>query len=291
MKPQLLKVSKDFVHSFSARRDTTPDINNRWHYHPEIELIYLKKGHGTQFLGDSITPFLDGDLILIGSNLPHYWQFDEAYFEASATKQKLSADVVVVHFDQNFWGNEFLNLPENKLIRDTLEQAKRGIKISGEAQQTIGAKIEKIVNQEGVSKIICLMEILLNIGESKDNNFIASVGFQHNILENEKDRIYTIYKYALANFKKKITLEEISGIANMSPNSFCRYFKSKTRKSFSTFLNEIRVSHACKLLIENELHVKEICYESGFYNFSSFHKCFKNITGKNPLKYHKSFKK
>jgi len=288
MKPQLLKVSKDLIHSFAARRDCQPDINNRWHYHSEIELIFFKKGHGTQYIGDRISPFAEGDVILVGSNLPHYWQFDRSYFKK---EPNADVDVSVIHFDHDFWGAQFLDLPENKVIKATLEQAERGIKLTGSARQEIGGKIQKIVDAEGGRKLLLLMDVLLDIGDLDEKSLIASVGFRHNFLDSEKDRINAIYNYALNNYKRQITLEEISAVANISPTSFCKYFKAKSRKTFSSFINEIRISNACKLLIEDELQVKEICYESGFYNFTSFHKYFKHFTGKSPMQYHKSFKR
>jgi YesN/AraC family two-component response regulator len=286
MKPQLLKVSTNLVHSFNARRDIMPNVNNHWHYHPEVELVYFKKGNGTQFIGDCITQFNIGDVVLVGSNLPHYWQFDGSYFnkEADAT-----ADVSVVHFNENFWGDMFLELPENKEIKDVLKRSKRGIQITGANLMEIGNLIEKVIHAEGARKIILLMEVLLAIGDSAENNTLASMGFQHNFQESEKDRINAIYNYTIANFKKKISLEEIAAVANISPNSFCKFFKSRSRKTYSRFINEIRVGNACKLLINNQLNVKEICYDSGFYNFASFHKYFKEITGKSPLSYQKTY--
>jgi YesN/AraC family two-component response regulator len=286
MKPQLLKVSTNLVHSFNARRDIMPNVNNHWHYHPEVELVYFKKGNGTQFIGDCITQFNTGDVVLVGSNLPHYWQFDGSYFnkEADAT-----ADVSVVHFNENFWGDMFLELPENKEIKDVLKRSKRGIQITGANLMEIGNLIEKVIHAEGARKIILLMEVLLAIGDSAENNTLASMGFQHNFQESEKDRINAIYNYTIANFKKKISLEEIAAVANISPNSFCKFFKSRSRKTYSRFINEIRVGNACKLLINNQLNVKEICYDSGFYNFASFHKYFKEITGKSPLSYQKTY--
>ena len=119
MRPQLLKVSKEPRHSFSVRQDIMPCINNRWHYHSEVELIHFKKGSGTQFVGDSIKEFKAGDVVLIGSNLPHYWKFDDAFFDVESTR---SVDVRVAHFNENFWGQEFLQLPENLLIKSLLEK-------------------------------------------------------------------------------------------------------------------------------------------------------------------------
>lgn len=287
MKPQLLKLSQNAIHSFSARRDTMPNVNSRWHYHTEVELVYFKNGDGTQFVGDNISTFGSGDVVLLGANLPHYWKFDDRYFNKECP---VAADISVVHFDQNFWGEAFMSLPENIGIRTIIELAQRGIKITGANQQAIGELVEKILSVDGARKIILLMEALLAIGECKDVVQLASLGFSHNFQEPEKDRIHDIYNYSIANFRKKISLDEISAIANISPKSFCKYFKLRSRKTYSRFINEIRIGHACKLLIEDKLHVKEICYQSGFYNFASFHKYFKQITGKSPLTYQKTFK-
>ncbi|MFD2145337.1 AraC family transcriptional regulator [Mucilaginibacter antarcticus] len=285
MKPQLLKVSNDLVHSFSSRQDKVPYINNLWHYHPEVELIYFKYGSGTRFIGDSIQHFKSGDVYLLGSNLPHYWRFDDVYFEDEANNH---ADASVVHFNEDFWGSTFLNLPENLSIRSVLEKSKQGVEITGNDKLHIGKLIENIIPAEGPKKIMLLMEALMRIGGSKQVKQISSLVSRVDFASSENDRINAIYNYAIANFKNKIQIEEMAGVANISPNSFCRYFKSRTRKTFSQFINEIRVGHACKLLIENKLNLKQICYESGFHNFTSFHKYFKSITGKSPLMYQKT---
>jgi AraC-like DNA-binding protein len=285
VKPQLLKVSNDPVHSFSSRKDTVPYVNNRWHYHPEVELIYFKEGNGTQFIGDSIQRFQSGDVVLLGANLPHYWRFDDVYFEDDS----LRADVSVIHFCEDFWGDAFLNMPENRIIRHILEKAKRGIQITGSDKQLLGTLIEAIVSAEGPRKIMLLMEALTGIANSKQTEIISSIGFRNDFHQSENERINAIYNYSIANFKRKIQMEEMAAVANISPNSFCRYFKSRTRKTYSQFINEIRVGHACKLLMENKINVKQICYESGFHNFASFHKYFKGITSKSPLNYQKQF--
>jgi len=286
MKPQLLKVSSNPVNSFNARRDNLPYINNRWHYHSEVELIYFKKGNGTQFIGDSIKRFRSGDVILVGAHLPHYWKFDETYF---SDEQNNHADVVVVHFLEHFWGSSFLNLPENKAIKLVLEKAQRGVVVNDKSKKQIGDIIESILSSDGPKRIIMLMEALLSIEANAQSNLLSSIGFRHNFEETENERINAIYNYSLANFKRKIQMEEMAAVANISPNSFCRYFKSRTRKTYTQFISEIRVGHACKLLIEDSMNVKQICYESGFHNFASFHKHFKMITGKSPLSYQKSY--
>jgi transcriptional regulator GlxA family with amidase domain len=145
------------------------------------------------------------------------------------------------------------------------------------------------VSANGTEKILLLLSALTTIASSGDFRILSSIGFQPNIKKNENDRIDSIYQYSLANYKRKIQMEEVAAVACMSPNSFCRFFKSKTRKTYSNFLIEIRVGVSCKLLIANQLSVKQICYESGFNNFASFHKYFKMITKKTPLNYQKEF--
>lgn len=286
MRPQLLKVLREPGHSFSARRDLVPYVNNRWHFHTEVELIHFKRGQGTQFVGDSMKRFKAGDVVLVGSNLPHYWRFDDLYFEEDA---EVVTDVRVAHFCENFWGDSFLHLPENIHLKSVLDKAKRGLQVEGEARRKVAELLEGLLKAEGMHRIMLLMEALYTIAECKQLTSLSSIGFKHNFVEAEYERVNTIYEYSLKNFKRTIQLEEIASVANISPNSFCRYFKSRTRKTYSRFLIEIRVGHACKLLIENNLSIKQICYESGFNNFTSFYKYFKLITGKSPLGYQKEF--
>lgn len=285
MKPQLLKMSTAPTQSFSVRQDFVPYINNRWHYHAEVELIHFYKGKGTQFIGDQINHFHSGDIVLVGSQLPHYWRFDEHYFNED---NQDNADVRVAHFNENFWGKDFLELPENLAIKQLLEKAKRGIQVTGPAKIKVAHLLEELLKTAGTKRIVCLIEALYAIADSS-YELISSIGFHPNLQDEEKKRINNIFDHTLSNFRQKISLEDISVIAGISSNSFCRYFKAKTGKTYSRFLLEIRVGHACKLLIENKMSVKQLCYESGFNNFASFHKYFKQITGKSPLVYQRAF--
>ena len=285
MKPHLLKVLQNPLSSFNVRQDKVPYINNRWHYHAEAELIHFKKGNGTQFIGDHIQNFQDGDVVLVGSNLPHYWRFDDIYFKKDP---EICADVRVAHFCEDFWGAHFLNLPENKAIRTVLEKSRRGIIIHGKSKERVADLLEDMLSTEGSRKIILLMEVLLIIAESTTSP-LASIGFNNDFKEVERDSINAIYEFTLAHFKRPITTGEIASVANISPHSFCRYFKSRTRKTYSQFIIEIKVGHACKLLIEDKISIKQICFESGFQNFASFHKYFKQVTVKTPLQYQKQF--
>lgn len=281
MKPQLLKVNPGPASSFSVRRDVEPFINNKWHYHPEIELIHFKEGSGTQYVGDHISTFRSGDAILVGKDLPHYWCFDQEYF----VNHKKKPDVRVAHFAQDFWGKSFLELPENRSLNNMLEKARRGIQITGDTGKIVARLLDQMLIAQGSKKIILLFEALNIIATSNDIKLLSSLGFKEVTSASESEKINAIYQYSLANYKKKISIEEISSVANLSPHSFCRYFKSKTRKTYSAFILDIRVGVACKLLLENRMSIKQICFDSGFNNFASFHRYFKVITGKTPLNY------
>jgi AraC-like DNA-binding protein len=290
MKAKLLKVPKTPAQSFSVREDRDPFINNRWHYHAEVELIFFHEGSGTQFVGDDIKRFHPGDIILVGSNLPHYWRYDDIHFAPGKNQPVHST---VIHFSENFWGEAFLHLPETIQIRSLLEKARRGILVSVKDEQnvpekeSIAARVQKICSAEGVNRIIALIECLSAFAGSGQLQFLSSIGFSHDFSGLENDRINAIYDYTFRHFTSPIYLHQVASVAGLVPNSFCRYFKSRTGKTYTQFLTEIRIGHACKLLLDNRISIKQLCYESGFNNFTCFHKNFKSITGKSPQSYQK----
>lgn len=280
MKPQHLKLAKNPSNSFSVRKDFFPNINNRWHYHSEVELIHFHKGFGTQFVGDNIQGFMEGDIVLVGANLPHFWRYENFNEDLSA-----SAYSTVVHFNESFWGESFLNLPETRIIKSLLERAQRGLLVKGPSAARVGDFIEKIHQSDGIQRILALIECLAEIANSNSTTALCSIGFKYDFSESKNERLDAVYDFTLKNFKEKISLEEVADLAGLVPNSFCRYFRSRTGKTYSEFLIEIRVGYACKLIIENKLNMKQLCFESGFHNFSCFHKNFKKITGKSPKQY------
>lgn len=285
MRPKLLKIAKGPNQSFSVRHDLKPFMENKLHYHPELELIYFKKGRGTQFIGDNISDFKSGDLVLVGAHLPHYWRFDTGYIEGGEGNY---ADVKVAHFTESLFGEYFLNLPENRLLKQVLQQAARGMRLRGNTSGQIATMLNEMLDTEGTDRIILLMQALLEIARSGQMELLSSEGYLQQY-ELREERLRDVYAYTYSNYKKKIQLEEIAGVARISPTSFCRYFKSLTQKTYSQFLSEVRVGKACQLLINHSMDIKQVCYESGFNNFASFHKSFKLITGKSPLTYQKLF--
>ena len=288
MKPQVLQVATNPNRSFSIRKDSIPNVNNRWHCHKEVELVHIHRGSGTQFVGDSIRRFKAGDIVLVGANLPHYWHFDQEDKADSSLQPNLLPYSSVIHFTEDFWGTQFLLLPENKMLKNVLEKAKRGLVLHGAIGQEVGKQIENVFNTEGTFQLIALIQCLLWAQHCTEADYLSSLGFEYDSSEFENERLHSIYKYTLQNFHDKIKLQEIASLAGLAPNSFCRYFKYRTGKSYSQFLLEIRIGNACKLLINTKMNIKQICFESGFNNFTCFYKKFKALTGMSPFSYQKA---
>ncbi|WP_294183367.1 AraC family transcriptional regulator [uncultured Sphingobacterium sp.] len=285
MKAQLLHLNSNPEHSFNARRDNTPQYHNLWHYHEELELIYFAKGSGTQFIGDSVRRFESGDITLVGSNLPHYWLFDAIYLQKEKAEH---ADIRVLHFKENFWGNDFISLPENKALKELFRVSKRGISLATHSRLKTMQLIDAILTTTGTPRIIHLLEILACISEEEKHDLLTSANFTIQLQDQDANRMQVAMQFIGENYRDHIRLQDLASLTGMTPNSFCRFFKSQTGKTLFQFLIEMRVKTACNLLIENKQTVKQICFEAGFQNFSSFHKYFKNVTGTTPLNFQRS---
>jgi AraC-like DNA-binding protein len=280
MKPSLLQVAVAPDHSFAVRPNVNPLFYNQWHYHPELELTWVQQGSGIRFVGDSIENFQAGDLILLGANLPHFWRSAAA----PAGQDQPACQALVVQFREHFWGEAFLALPELAGIRELLEKARRGIRITGQTREQVSARMHELAGVTGLNRILGLLQILQLIATG-ERSYLSSVGFHQPPNAADTRRISVIYAYTLAHFSGKIKLEEVAALVHMTPNAFCRYFRKHTRKTYSQFLTGIRVGHACKLLMEDFDSVAQVCLESGFQNFSNFNRYFKAITGLTPRQY------
>lgn len=284
MKPQHLKINLKPEHSFSARHDVIPFFYNKLHYHPELELVYIIKGTGRQFIGDAINYFRDGDMVLLGENLPHLWKSDENY---QMKNDRSACEAYVIHFSKDCFGTDFFCLPENKHLSVLLKKARQGIRITDNTKEEIINLMREILDSSSTKRIILLLKILDLVSISNQTTTICSLHTSFNFSNSDSEKINIIYQYIIEHFDRDISLKEISSVANLSPSPFCRYFKSRANKSFSKFLIEIRIGQACKLLTETKKPVTEICYEIGFNNLSHFNKQFKIITGSSPLQYRK----
>lgn len=284
MKPKLLDRSTTPNHSFELHHHLYSHFLKVWHYHTELELVLIKRSSGTRFVGDSIKKFQPGDLVLIGEKLPHMWQNDPVYFEQDT---KDAAEALVIHFKSDFAGKDFFKLPELLSIQDLLETAKRGVLFNGNNMKSATEIFESMFRVRDVDRFIYFLELLSILSVEPTREILSSPGFVDSFKRVENRRLDKIYDFILNNFKNEITLEEVADLADMNISSFCRYFKKTTSKTFSQYLNEVRIGFACRLLMENKYNISETCYACGFNNISNFNRQFKNIAKMSPSEYAK----
>ncbi|HSM46399.1 MAG TPA: AraC family transcriptional regulator [Draconibacterium sp.] len=263
-----------------------PHFTYPWHFHPEYEILYVIDGSGTSFVADSIEEFQSGDLALIGSTLPHFWRSDEKYLNSEG---KLKVKYIVIQFPTGFLKDEIANYPEYHLIGDLLERASRGIRFSADFARGIEKKITRLSKSNGFERIIHLQELLQALAKTQDYKLLAGELYQHENLTFTNFRLTKVLQFLNTNYQRKIELETVADIANLHPAAFCRFFKEKTGKSLSEYLNDMRIGYACRLIIEGKLSVSQISYESGFNNLSNFNRTFKRHAKMTPTEYFQRF--
>ncbi len=256
---------------------------NPLHYHKELELAYIVEGYGTRYVGSSIKSYEKGDLVLLGEHLPHVWISDTIFHE----ENDLYTQAIVVKFHTDFAGKDFLRLPEAHGVLKTLKKSSGGLWITGKTNKIIGDMLHNMLEQSPLEQILSLMQILNLMSKTEEKSVLSNYDLHQSTNAKEKDRMNRIIKHTTLHFKRTISLEEIANISNLSKSAFCRYFKNTAKKSYLEFLYEIRVEYACKLLLEDDLGMTQICYESGFNNPSSFSQIFKRIKGVSPNRYRK----
>lgn len=283
-KPTFEAIEPDFGNSFTYNKFDSGRLNkdSTWHYHPEIELVYVNGGAGKRQIGSHLSYYSEGDLMLIGSNLPHCGFTDRFTGNKSETLVQMKID---------FLGNDFFNIPEMIKIQVLFEVAKNGVAFYGDTKRIIGEKMEKLASQTDFQRLLSILNILNDLAHSKDFKVLNAEGFAMETEVKDNDRINVVFNYVKNNFQEDITLSVIADMVNMTVPSFCRYFKKITNKTFVQFVNEYRLVHASKLLAEQPLSISEVCLESGFNNFSHFNKSFKAFTGKSPSEYRNELKK
>lgn len=253
-----------------------------FHFHPEMELVYIVESFGRRIIGDCIEPFSAGDMVFIGGNLPHVWINDEIFRK---DLPHLKAKAIVLYFNKDIFSKGFYDMKEVFKINEFFKNAGKGIRINGHTNEIIADKLKNLLEKKDFEKIIGLFEILHTLSQSNDTNFIASDGYNAQVKNSETDRLSEVYKYVQKHFKDEINLGIISNIANLTPQSFCRLFKKRTGKSFVEFLNEVRISFACKYLLDTDWSISEIAYNCGYKTVSNFNKLFRNTTGRSPKVY------
>ena len=283
IKPAFEKVIPSFGSSILVKKHTENRKMRKafWHFHPEIELVYVNKGQGKRHIGNHLSYFNNSQLILLGSNLPHHGFTDRLTSNGSET---------LIQFKPDFLGDAFFEVPEVNNIVQLFERGKKGILFKPETKKVVGPKIENLINYKGFDRIVKLLEILNDLAISEDYTLLNADGYAFETKPQDSAKIDIIYKYINANFKNHISLEEMADKVSMTVPAFCRYFKKATGKTFTKLVNEYRVVHATKLLSESQMTITDICFECGFNNFSHFNKLFNEFTGKSASAYRNKMK-
>jgi AraC-like DNA-binding protein len=265
-----------------------PFFTYPWHYHSEYEILYLLESTGTRYVADHIEPFGPGDLVMVAGDLPHYWRNDEEYYLPGTG---LKAKRFVVQFPRDFMQPVINTYPEFLGIKNLLLRSGKGIRFMPPQNEEIGEMLLDLRNINGFRQIMRFLEILSYMAQNNNYKLLASDAYQpgrHEIFDN---RLEKVIRFLTHNYQTQIRLEEVAQIAGMHPTAFCRYFKDKTGKQVSTYLNELRIGFACRLLINGAMQVSQICYETGFNNMSNFNRTFRKITGMTPTQYQEEMMK
>ncbi|MDY8135493.1 AraC family transcriptional regulator [Aquimarina sp. 2201CG5-10] len=283
VKPSLEKIVPEFGSSFYYENFSKEKMNRApiWHYHPEIEIVYVNGGTGKRQIGSHMSYYRNGTLILIGSNLPHCGFTDSLTGNSSET---------IIQMLPDFLGHSFFAIPEMNSIGHLLERARKGIVFHGDTKRNIGSQIENLKNLDAFDKLLGILHILKEMEQTNEYTILNAEGFVIETALQDNNRINKVFNFVREEFMRPIPLEEIADKVSMSIPGFCRYFKKITGKTFIQFVNEYRLVHAAKLLHEKQTSITDICYESGFSNFSHFNKLFKKFTGKTPSEYRNELK-
>lgn len=287
MKPILEKIAWPQNQSFFFRDVEQPYFSTPWHFHPEIEIILIENGHGSRYVGDSISNFYSGDLVITGSNTPHVWSSSPEFYNSESD---LIARAIVIQFEENFWGETFSDLPELHKIKSFLNEAKRGIRFEKQTRKQLEKYMLELPSLMGMSSLMQLLTMLDIMTSSSEFYYLSSPNYKSESINTvDEHRMEVIYNHVLRHYQREIPLDEISSLINLTPPSFCRYFKLRTNKAFSSFVNEMRIGSASKLLIENNLSISQVCYESGFNHLSNFNRQFKKIKNMTPSEYQRKY--
>ncbi len=277
MKLKFKSTEQNALSAITVKRVHKPYIKGDWHFHKEFELIYFLKGQGMRIVGDHISNFQKGELVLVGEWLPHLWR-NEADTSGDV-------DFIVIKFPKILNGINLFSLPDLATIKALLKQSNRGLLFSNNTRALVHHSMVRLCTSNPTEKFISLLGILQNLSKSTDITHLSGPNFSIPKQVEGENRLHKVINYISENYMQNISLNEISKVASMTPPAFCRFFKTRTNKTFSLFLNEVRISKACQLLIDGEFSIKQICYDVGFSSLTNFNRTFKNFKDKSPTAY------
>jgi AraC-like DNA-binding protein/uncharacterized cupin superfamily protein len=257
-----------------------------WHYHNNFEISFITEGSGKRIVADSIEEFQPGDLAFIGPNLPHVWIADKEIRMLS----KRTLEMVFLQFTSSVVSPQLLNLPEFINVKKALDFSERGVQIVGDTLNQVSELMLQLPYLKSFERMLYFFTLMDIIGKSETNVPLASKEYLKIRFTTGNKRIATIHEYLMNNYREEINLMKLAALVNMAEGSLCRFFKSNMGITIFEYLNKIKTEFACKLLMDPDLSILEVCLDSGFNNISHFNKQFKKTTGVPPSEYRKRFK-
>jgi AraC-like DNA-binding protein len=282
MKARIERISTGGEASFLCRRRTDARFDFLWHFHPEIELTLIVGSRGRRFVGDSIEPYQDGDLVLLGPDLPHTWHSDPG--------RKGRHEALFCQFSRDFLGPAFLESPELAGVSRLLARSARGLSFSGRTQKAVARRLEGLGGKEGLPRLAELLGILDELARSREARPLSGRLYVPALRRGDAERIDRVCRYLNERCRDRVSLAEAAGVAHLSIPAFGRLFRRTTGKTLVDYLNELRTGLACRELIETERPVSEIAFDSGFSNLSNFNRRFRTLKGLSPREYRRAFR-
>ena len=282
MKPLYFKIDA-FEIPFRVQSENLKYFYDKFHFHPQCQITFIEKGFGTYIIGDAVGRFCSGQVFVLGANLPHVFKCDDVYFSDSTP----GVSSTTVFFNQNFFNEELHHLDELSIFNAFIQEIKGGICFSNLG---IEVEFERLKNAIGFNRILVFLEIIALLS-SKEVGLKEFLNSKKEFDQLKNDKIERVYEFTLNKFKSKIKIEETANLINLTTNAFCKFFKQQTGQSYISFLNEIRINHACSLFLSSNLDVASVAFESGFNNLSNFNRQFIQKQKVSPKKYQMNLKK
>jgi len=283
--PRFEKLSLQESSAFRFSVFESPYFPFNWHYHPQIELVLIENCDGRRVVGDHIGRFSGEELVLIGSNISHSFDTDPN------PNSKEPHKATVVHFSEDLENSDFMLRPEFHRIKNLLKRSERGILFEEEARKKIMPRLKELNEETGLQRLFDFFLLLDLMGEAGHCSLLASQAYSSSALVQDQSDINRVCNFIQSDFNHDIKLEDAADLLNMSISNFCHFFKKTTRTTFNSYLNQLRIGHACKLLIETEMPISRICFQSGFNTISNFNRRFLSLKELTPKDFRNKYRR
>lgn len=253
-----------------------------WHYHPEFELAFVERGRGWRFVGDRAEPFDEGDLVLLGPDLPHAWSGEDSRLDAL---KPVRLRAIFVQFRERFLGRELWRVPEFAAVDGLLRRSRQGVRFTGPDAQQAGERLRRLVKLDGAERVTGLLVVLDLLAHSPGQILLSSPTYAPRLDRADAARLKAVCRYIRTHLTRKKSQSVAAALVRLSPERFSDFFQEKVGSTFPAYVNELRINHAVQLMIERRMSIAEACFASGFNNLSNFNQQFRARKGLSPREY------